>query len=157
MRILFVCTGNTCRSPMAEVMFNGHTPNREWEAASAGIATWDGMMATPLAFDEMEARGLSLGHHRSRQINEAMLDAADLVLTMTSKQKEELVGSYPDYAGKVYVLAEYVGLPGEEVLDPYGLTADDYLETANQLVRLIQALFDKLAWLEQNPKSDNRD
>ncbi len=145
MQILFVCSGNTCRSPMAELMFNGHTPNREWLASSAGISTWDGLMASPLAFAEMEERGLSLQHHRSRQINEAIIAGNDLVLTMTREHKKSLLALYPQHEEKIFALGEYVGLPEEEVLDPFGLGEQDYLVTANQLVKLLQRLFAKLA------------
>lgn len=143
MHILFVCTGNTCRSPMAEAMFRAHTPNPDWEAASAGIATWDGLMASVLAFDEMAARGLSLDRHRSRQINREIIAASDLILTMTRQQQQVLAAGYPDFADRIFLLGEYAGQP-EEVTDPYGGSAEDYLDTANQLVKLLEALFAKL-------------
>lgn len=144
MQILFVCMGNTCRSPMAEVMFNTHTPNREWEAVSAGLANWDGLMASPLAIDEMEARGMSLDQHRSRQITASIVDSAALVLAMTSQHKQQLLQQYPESAEKIFTLGEYAGMINEEVQDPFGQDAESYLDTANQLVKLLQKLFDKL-------------
>ncbi|HHU07660.1 MAG TPA: low molecular weight protein arginine phosphatase [Clostridiaceae bacterium] len=144
MQILFVCMGNTCRSPMAEIMFNTFTPNREWEAASAGIATWDGMMASPLAIDEMEARGMSLGHHRSRQIDADIIEAADLVLAMTARHKQTLLHKFPEHQNKIFTLGEYAGMPDEEVSDPFGEGEESYLNTANQLVKLLQAIFNKI-------------
>ncbi|HZW97240.1 MAG: low molecular weight protein arginine phosphatase [Clostridiaceae bacterium] len=144
MQILFVCMGNTCRSPMAEVMFNTHTPNRDWEAASAGIATWNGMMASLPAIDEMEARGMSLDHHRSRQIDADMIEAADLVLSMTANHKRTLLQQFPEYKDKIFTLGEYAKMPEAEVQDPFGQGAESYLNTANQLVKLLQAIFDMI-------------
>jgi protein-tyrosine phosphatase len=62
---------------------------------------------------------------------------------MTRQQKQVLAASYPDFADRIFLLGEYAGQP-EEVTDPYGGSAEDYLDTANQLVKLLEALFAKL-------------
>lgn len=114
MNILFVCTGNTCRSAMAEAIFNSVTEDgtgsgKPFSAASAGIFAFDGDSASGNAvsvlFNDME---IDISAHRSRQINKEIADRADIILTMTREHKRTMIQMFPETADRVYVLKEYI-------------------------------------------------
>lgn len=108
-RILFVCTGNTCRSPMAEAFLKGlaHEKGLILAVRSAGISTMDGL---PVSTNSQYALGRRGIQHKgsSTTLQHEALQWADLVLTMTSGHKREVLQRYPDAYGKTYTLKEYV-------------------------------------------------
>lgn len=109
-RILFVCAGNTCRSPMAAVLarhYLGQMGILDVEVQSAGEVACGGEPATPEAREAMAAYGLDLSEHRARALDEDLVAGADLVLTMTLGQRDRLRRRWPDHAGKIYALKEY--------------------------------------------------
>lgn len=110
-RILFVCTGNTCRSPMAETimkhMIQKDGREQDFEVLSAGIMAQTGEGASNLAWQTMSEMGLDVSWHRARQLNRSMMQEAHLVFTMTRAHKELLAYQYPDDAGKIWLITEY--------------------------------------------------
>ena len=136
-RILFVCTGNTCRSPMAEGLCTAVAQllGLEVEATSAGIGATDVSRPSLHAVAVMRERGIEISNHRSRQLRAGSAQAVDLVLAMTSKHAEQaraIVGS----AVRVQTLGEYAGVR-EAVDDPFGGTVERYRRTAEQIHRLL--------------------
>ncbi|WP_371372272.1 low molecular weight protein arginine phosphatase [Sporomusa aerivorans] len=138
-RILLICTGNTCRSPMAAALLAGMVEKAGLSGRitveSAGIAAW-GQPASPQAQAVMRQSGLSVDKHRSRQVAPEELATADLILTMTASHKRAALGMAPGMAGKIYTLAEFAGETGD-VRDPYGGSETEYRECAVQLERLL--------------------
>ncbi|WEG13103.1 low molecular weight protein arginine phosphatase [Pullulanibacillus sp. KACC 23026] len=106
-RILFVCTGNTCRSPMAETILNHHGKDRA-EAKSAGLFANKGQGANPLAVKALEKLGIPMGEHHSQPLTGELVDWATLILTMTQNHKQSLIMDYPEAIDKTYTLKEYV-------------------------------------------------
>lgn len=137
-RLLFVCTGNTCRSPMAEAMCRAKLP--DIEVLSAGVNATNGLPASIGAIDAMDARGLNIDHHRSRALSSYLLADADLVLCMSKSHRDIILSALPEMADKVFTLAEYVG-EDAEIADPFGGDSAEYNACADQ----IEALLDKLA------------
>ncbi len=138
--ILFVCSGNTCRSPMAEVLARSISKDRSLEFASGGLSAEEGSPAGDAARAVMARRGLDLDAHRARNLNVAMFDRADLVLVMEAKHRDGL-RRFPSSEGKVMLLSEWAGepAPGSGVDDPFGKVESEYEITANRLAMLIEA------------------
>ncbi|MDR9756448.1 MAG: low molecular weight protein arginine phosphatase [Thermoanaerobacterales bacterium] len=111
MRILFVCTGNTCRSPMAEKltakMLERFNLGDDIQLMSAGLAVLPGEPASSGACYALRREGIDLSNHRAQQLTKEMVEEADLILTMTASQKRHLLEIFPMSAGKVFVLKEF--------------------------------------------------
>ncbi|MDK2888653.1 MAG: protein arginine phosphatase [Thermoanaerobacter sp.] len=147
-KVLFVCTGNTCRSSMAEVLARGMLAERglqdEVEVVSAGIAALPGSEASPQAVAVMEEMGLDLKSHRASLLTRRDVEEADLVLAMTAGHKKLIQDRFPDLAGKVFTLAEFAGRDGD-VPDPFGAPVEVYRRCAGELRELISLVLDRLA------------
>ena len=137
MKLLFVCTGNTCRSPMAEALARALAQEKGMplSAASAGLAATQGQGASEGAMAAMAARGLSLTGHRARRFEPDMAKDA-LVLAMTRSHAARLKALAP--WADIRTLGEWAGR-NVEVMDPFGGSMAVYAACAEQLAGLIRA------------------
>src|ERR671925_332816 len=104
--ILFVCTGNVCRSPMAAALFNAKArcakEHDQFVAQSAGTWALDDQRASSNAVIVMNKRNLDLGAHRGRTVNRQMLQSADLILVITKSHAEALTSQFPTWRKKMH-------------------------------------------------------
>ena len=148
MRVLFVCTANICRSPMAEAIFDALVSDRDmpYEARSAGTAALVGEPIAHHAGEALEEVGVYSAGHRARQVDAAMLEEADLVLAMTPRHASTLRRLSPSSAGKVHTLPGYAyGVPDDEgIADPYGQSMSAYRASVRRIFECMDLLVPRL-------------
>ncbi|MBO8137822.1 MAG: low molecular weight protein arginine phosphatase [Desulfotomaculum sp.] len=147
MKILFVCTGNTCRSSMAEGLAKALLAekgiNEDIEVISAGTCAFPGSPAAEQAVQALEERGIDIKSHRAAVLDEELIKSADLILTMTSSHKQQVLQISSEAGEKTYTLADYAG-EGGDIPDPIGQPLEVYKSCADRLEKLIEKALDKL-------------
>lgn len=148
--ILFVCTGNTCRSPMAEGLFRSllserlncredELPKRGFQVGSAGVAAQPGAPASPHSLEVLYQAGIDLTGHASQPVTEQLIAWADLVLTMTARHQSAIVSAFPASSSKVQLLS-----PEGEIADPFGGDLRDYQECSVQIRQCLEYWLDRV-------------
>ncbi len=146
MKILIVCTGNTCRSPMAEGIFKdlAKKNNVDIEVKSSGTAAYDGDSASDNAVYALEKLNIDISNHKSKLIHKEIVDEADLILTMSSSHKRALINKFPGAKDKTYLLNEYAFGIIKDIEDPFGgsllyyeKARDEIYRAAEKIIQLI--------------------
>jgi protein arginine phosphatase len=147
MRILMICTGNTCRSPMAEALLRRHLAQvgrDEVVVESAGTGAWDGAPASEGSYLVSLEQGVDLSSHRARMLTKDLVREADLVLAMSRPHlaRARELGA----AGRAHLLGEYAGYqgPDAEIDDPFGGELEDFRHTLRRLESMMPAIVSRL-------------
>lgn len=146
-KIMFVCTGNICRSAMADYLLKNKLEENGLQdkciVLSAGTYAYDGDISTYEAISVMnEEFGIDMSSHRATAVRNSKIADMDLVLCMTNSHKNTLNMIHPDMENKIFLLKEYIGENGE-IDDPYGYGFDVYRECAKEIDRCLDLLINK--------------
>jgi protein-tyrosine phosphatase len=140
--IVFVCTANICRSPVAEALFADWLRKEaiagEWRVESAGTWAEAGAPAASYSREVLQPLGLDLAAHRARRVDRQLVESADLMLCMTRSHCEALRVEFPDRAGHIQLLSAMAGRD-YDVPDPYGGPREGYVRMVAEIRQLIEA------------------
>jgi len=155
MNILFVCTGNTCRSSMAEGIFKKKLKNiseKHMKVSSAGISAIEGQPANEKSIKVLETKGIDISPHRAKQLTSDMISQSDLILTMTEEHKKIIKTYFPNSINKIFTLKEYAQKINNEKIsrnnldidDPYGMDYNMYNQSMEEIETQIDKIVNKL-------------
>lgn len=146
--VLFVCTANQCRSPMAAALLSSLADQRgeadRWLIQSAGTWAEPDRPATQLAQTVMQRRGIALTEHRSRSVTAELLGSVDVVLVMTRHHQEALQAEFPVVQGRILLVSQLIDRKFD-IEDPFGGSVDDYELCAADLQNILREGYDRLA------------
>jgi protein-tyrosine-phosphatase len=148
--ILFVCTGNLCRSPMAEGLFRQRLVEEgleaDYQVSSAGVWAVDGRPASEHAIAVMAERSIDITGHVAHTLNADDVAEADLILAMSREHVQMIRYTWPQYAWKTHRLSEMAG-KRKDVQDPYGDPIEDYRACADTLADYLDRGFERILQL----------
>jgi protein-tyrosine phosphatase len=149
--VLFVCTGNLCRSPMAEYLLRSRLkPATPWMITSAGLSAADGLPASQTAIGVMAGAGVDISSHRSRSLTKDLVDEATIILVMTNAHSMEIKNRFPDASDRVHLLAYFGKNKLMEISDPIGCSVEFYHRTLCEITDCIGGLIRYLKAYERS-------
>lgn len=140
--VLFVCTGNTCRSPMAEALFRHRIgEGMDWEAQSAGVFADFGSPASKNAVEVLHELNIDLQQHKSQPTTAELIKKADLIVTMTEGHAMHLLEAFPQVGNKVCLINSFgTSKVISDVSDPFGGSLSTYKRTGDEIDRALSDL-----------------
>ena len=148
MKIMFICTGNICRSAMAHALLakKAKEQNKNIEVCSCGVYAEDGDIPTYEGTEVMKKYGIDLSKHRATNIRNSNIKDMDVILCATESHKNSVMGMYPELKDKVYTMKEYAGYPKNDwnISDPWGYGIDVYKNCALEIEDCINIIISKL-------------
>jgi len=141
-KILFVCTGNTCRSPMAEALFHHRMDdNAQWDATSVGLYAGMGSPASDHAIEVMRELEIDLTQHRSKPLTSELVNSADLIVAMTAGHRFQILQDFPSVGNKVCLIKSFgTSKVPADITDPFGGSLNMYKKTRDEIDRALSDL-----------------
>lgn len=150
MKIMFICTGNICRSAMAEGMMRKlvQEQNKEAEVYSCGIYAETGDYATYNAVEAASKYDADISNHRATNIRDSKIEEMDVILCATISHKQSVLYLYPELEGKVFTIKEYAKLDKNgqymDIKDPWGYDMDVYENCAKEIKECLDIIINKI-------------
>ncbi len=155
-KIIFVCTGNTCRSVIAEMLFkkmiadkissdpDGSGQLKDISLSSAGIAPVPGMGSAPGTVKVLAQEGIDASKHKAKKLSAADVKAASIVLVMEKRQKVEVKRIAGCCDDKIFALNSFSPEDDSDISDPFGHSVEIYIDCKNQIQKALDGLLDKI-------------
>ncbi len=146
--VLFVCTANICRSPMAMGLLQSKINGQEerWLIRSAGVWALENQTAAANTIKLIYDRGIDLSDHRSKLVTKDLIEKFNLILVMERNQKEALKTAFPKQSAKIFLLSEMAG-ETFEIVDPIGGSLADFTATGLEIENILSEGFPKISQL----------
>ena len=151
MKVMFICTGNTCRSVMAKAIFEkilAEEGIKNIEVYSSGIYAEDGDGPAMYAIETMKEINIDITGHRSINIKKSKIEEMDIILCSTLSQKLMVLQMYPNLKNNIFTIKEYANKENEnedlDIKDPWGYDLTIYRKCANELKKYLKKIANKL-------------
>ena len=149
MKLMFICTGNICRSAMAHVMLEQRAKdeNKDIEVYSCGVYAQNGARPTEEAISVLATiYDVDLKKHRATNIVDSNIEGMDVILCATTSHKNNVLNRYPELEGKVYTMKEYAEYPANDmdINDPWGCSYETYKKCSKEISECIEKIIDKI-------------
>lgn len=141
--VVFVCTGNVCRSPMAEALFRYKAKDQPFEVTSAGIAAWEGSSASLNAILAMDEIGIDISSHKSKPITAELIRQADFIICMAHHHLSTIISQFPEATEKTFLISEFTSNPelqDKDIPDPIGGSIEEYKKCRDLILSCIDPL-----------------
>jgi protein-tyrosine-phosphatase len=146
-KILVICTGNICRSPMAEGFLKKGLKSKDgFEVISCGTSAIDGLHPTKEAIQAMEEEGIDISHYISRPFSNYIAGSADIILVMSQAHKDFILHAIPGLKAKVFLYNEFAGITckGNDIMDPIGQPLSTYRIVLDQIKQATVAIINRI-------------
>lgn len=154
-RVLFVCSGNMCRSPYGAARFANLAGNRKVQVVSAGTLRLVGRAAAPEMMKTAAENGLNLETHRSNALSKMLIQASDVIFVMETIHRQEVIRLCPEASDKIIMLGNWLPAPRMELVDPMGKTPDVYRDVAAQIDSALENWFKQWKPADDSPLAEN--
>ena len=148
MKLMFICTGNICRSAMAHVMLEEQTKkmNKKIKIYSCGVYAEEGVRSTEQAIKVMKEYNIDLTRHRATHIRKSDIENMDLILCATTAHKNHVTSLYPKLKDRVYTMKEYAGYSKNDldIKDPWGYNLETYKRCAEEINECLKKIMEKI-------------
>ncbi len=145
--IIFVCTGNTCRSPMAEALMKkllSEENINDIDVFSRGISVFENSPASDNSIEACKKYDIDLSYHKSKLLSADEIKMASLILTMTSEHKQAIISFMPECKDKIFSIYEFAFGQNKNISDPFGATQDVYEKCLDEIAVCLNEIVNKL-------------